>query len=80
MSTVPARIIEVTLPTRSLNGLWATRDLEGSVISRNLVGTMSSRDFGGDDTLAWRVWGQTDIHPFDSPTGVDSTKTMEDLP
>jgi len=35
---------------------------------------------GGYPPLAFINWGQTNITPFDVPTGTDSTTPFEDLP
>jgi hypothetical protein len=48
--------------------------------SRIFLAKAPSRDFGPIQITGWKYWGQVDITPFDYPTGVDSTKTFEQLP
>ena len=80
MAVVATRVINLTIPTRDLSLLPTARSIRSVLSSRNLTGMAGVRVFGGDDKLGWKLWGQDDIHPFDYPSGVDSTKTMENLP
>jgi hypothetical protein len=45
---------------------------------RDFTVYVSKRDFGVP-VQGWRLWGQTDIHPFQTG-GEDSTKTFGELP
>jgi hypothetical protein len=45
---------------------------------RSFISYAPKRDFGVA-IIGWRLWGQTDIYPFQTG-GVDSTKTFGELP
>lgn len=56
----------------------STRSYGASVSVRNFTSSVSKRDFGVA-IVGWRLWGQTNIHPF-QVGGEDSTKTFGELP
>lgn len=73
---------------RTVSGKASKRTFTESVESRDVSSDVSRREFTasvqkrafGTAVIGWRVWGQTNIYPFDYPTGVDSTKTFGELP
>lgn len=67
-----------TVSVREFTEEASLRDFSLNSAKRTFTASVSRRNFGVP-VLGWYQWGQEDIYPFDSPTGVDSTKTFEDL-
>lgn len=80
MSNASSKTLVKNIALRTLALNVSSRNLTKGVSRRNFTGMVSKRDFGAVHVAGWRLWGQTDIYPFDTPTGVDSTKTFGDLP
>ena len=79
MSSVGTRKSVVDVAKRNYTVSCASRSFTSQVAKRTYLTGVPKRDFGVIIS-GWRLWGQTDIHPFDYPSGVDSTKTFGELP
>jgi hypothetical protein len=68
----------VNVPARKYEVPTGLRVYSVNTSRRNFTVSTSRRDFG-IAIQGWRLWGQTDIHPF-QVGGEDSTKTFGELP